>query len=322
MSNYYKILGISQDASVDDIKQAYKTLARKYHPDRGGNKEEFQKIQEAYETLSNQDKKHQYDNPNQNSFHDIFGFNFTQQSRQQQFVKKKDHLYTCKVTLKEVYFGIKKKLKIQRTKRCKVCLNTCGTCNGNGIITRHVQLGPFTQVHQQSCHVCNGLGKCPNLSNNCSLCNSGNIIEDKIFEIDIPPGIKNGEKFIFKDWGEQPIRENELSGDFIITILIEVDIFFSRQNLDLSCNINLSYRESIIGKNIVIPHFNGDIPINTQGFGVINPNKHYTLYDKGLVDKTGKLGHLHIKFIINYPERTFNEDELKILTSSFDKINL
>jgi DnaJ-class molecular chaperone len=329
MSDYYKILGISRDASIDDIKQAYKTLARKHHPDRGGNKEEFQKIQEAYETLSNNDKKYDYDNPNifpqgnVNGFPDIFGFHFNQSQQQQQHsIKKKDHLYTCKITLKDVWSGIKKKFKIQRTKRCKVCLKTCEACRGNGIITKHVQLGPFTQVHQQSCSKCNGTGKISDSSNNCSHCDSnGNIIEDNIFEIDIPQGVKNGEKFVLKDWGEQPLKDNDFPGDFIVTISIETDTFFTRQNLDLFCNINLSYTEAIVGKEIIIPHFSEKIPINTQGFGIINPNKYYTLYDRGLVDKTGKLGHLHIKFIINYPERTFNQDELKILKESFDKIN-
>lgn len=330
MSDYYKILGISKGASQDDIKSAYKRLARTHHPDRGGDKEKFQNIQEAYETLSDSNKRQKYDSPQDDLFpfafdHPFFNQNQHQHHHQQQkkqIIKKADHLYTCKITLRDVFYGTIKKLKVQRSQVCKACINDCNNCGGNGIITKHVQMGPFTQVVQQTCSNCNGSGKTSN-SNNCIDCKSSGVIqEENIFEIIIKPGIYNGKKFIFDGWGEQPIRSNETAGSFIVSISIDTDPNFTRSGLDLHYTITLSYRESIIGKDVIIPHFKEAIHLDTRGFGIINPNKNYILYDRGLINESGTVGNMQIKFIINYPERTFNDEELVTLKKVFDSINL
>jgi molecular chaperone DnaJ len=328
MSDYYNTLGVSKNSTPEDIKNAYKRLARTHHPDRGGNKEEFQKIQQAYETLSDNDKKSQYDNPGNNMdnmFSSFGGFDhpfFNHHMRNNnQTVKKNDHLYTCKITLRDVYYGITKRLKVHRTRMCKSCMQNCNSCNGNGKIVQHIQMGPFRQIVENTCSNCSGSGRTSN-NNECSDCNkTGKIEENNTFEINIKQCINNGKKFIFDGWGEQPQKNNEIPGAFIVIVSIENDPFFTRIGMDLFCNINLSYRDSIIGKNIIIPHFRGDIPLDTRGFGIINPNKNYILYDKGLVGENGSTGNLQIKFIINYPERTFNKDELTMLTTVFDNIN-
>jgi DnaJ-class molecular chaperone len=90
--------------------------------------------------------------------------------------------------------------------------------------------------------------------------------------------------------------------------------------MDLLCNVNLTFKETMIGKDIVIPHFSGHININTLGFGIINPNREYMIHNKGLVDKDGKCGNLRIKFIIVYPERAFNNYEVEILNETFNKL--
>ena len=332
MSDYYNTLGVSKNSTPEDIKNAYKRLARTHHPDRGGNKEEFQKIQEAYETLSDNDKKSQYDNPgfgngNHNHNFPFGGFDhpfFNQQRNQQrnQTIKMNDHLYTCKITIRDVYYGVTKRLKVHRTKMCKSCIQNCNSCNGNGKIVQHIQMGPFAQVVENTCPNCRGSGRISNNNNECSDCNkTGKIEENNTFEIIIKPSVNNGNKFTFDGWGEQPKKNNELPGAFIVIISIENDPFFTRIGLDLFCNIKLSYKDSIIGKDIIIPHFRGDIPLGTRGFGIINPNKNYILYNKGLLGENGSSGNLQIKFIIDYPERTFNEDELTILTTAFDNIN-
>jgi DnaJ-class molecular chaperone len=334
MSDYYNTLGVSKNSTPEDIKNAYKRLARTHHPDRGGNKEEFQKIQEAYETLSDNDKKNQYDNPGfgQNNMDNMFSFSgfehpfFNHHMRNNNnngTVKKNDHLYTCKITLRDVYYGITKRLKVHRNRICKSCIQNCNSCNGNGKITQHIQMGPFTQVVQNVCSNCNGSGGKSNNKNECLECNkTGYVEENNTFEINIKPGVNNGKKFIFDGWGEQPKKNNEIPGSFIVIVSIENDPFFTRNGLDLLCNIQLSYRDSIIGKNIIIQHFRGDIPLDTQGFGIINPNKNYILYNKGLLGENGSTGNLQIKFIIDYPERTFNKDEVSMLTTVFENINL
>jgi DnaJ-class molecular chaperone len=330
MSDYYNILGLSRGASDDDIKASYRKLARQHHPDKGGDKEFFQKIQEAYETLSDSSKKQQYDNPmNMNTGIDNmfpFGFEhpfFKHHTRQQQIVKKSDHTYSCRITLKEVYTGTIKKLKINRKRICKICISNCKQCGGNGVSTQHVQMGPFTQVVQQTCNKCGGTGKFNDNTIECSSCNSlGTINEENVFEIKIKRGAISGENFVFHEWGEQAVKDNEISGNFVVNIIIENDKNFRRDNMDLLYTINLTFRESVVGKVLTIPHFGGDIVLDTRGFGLINPNKEYIIYNKGLLDENEKSGNLRLKYQITYPEKTFDEFDIDTLTDAFNKVGL
>lgn len=328
MSDYYSILGVSRDASIDDIKNAFKKLARVNHPDKGGDKDKFQKIQEAYETLSDPDKRKSYDNPNQNTLDNMFPFGFDHpffkhHRKQEQIIRKQDHFYTCKISLSEVFTGLKKRLRVHRTNICKVCRDKCSMCNGNGVMVQHVQMGPFTQVIQQTCNACNGSGKISNRGKYCDHCKgNGEITEERIFEIDIKRGVADGERFVFEDWGEQPVKDNERAGSFIVTISVEQHSFFKRNGINLQCNIPLTFAESIVGKTINIPHFSGDFSVDTRGFGLINPNKDYIIYDRGLIDTNGKMGHLVLKFIIEYVERTFDDYDIHVLSQAFSKIGL
>ena len=328
MVDYYNILGISKSASDDEIKNGYRKMARSHHPDKGGDKETFQRIQEAYETLSDPNKRDEYDNPSPFGNLNNLNFNFNNsffkhnQPTQNNIVKKNDHYYVCKIALREVYFGTLKKLKVQRTKICKGCIKKCNRCNGTGQTVQHLQMGPFTQIVQKICDQCVGTGKTNVENSNCIECKStGKITEETIFEINIKPGIDYGERFEFKDWGEQPIKDNEIAGSFIVTIEIDKDLNFTRNGLNLKHDISLTLKESIIGKQITIPHFNENIKLDTRGFGVVNPNKEYLLYNKGLIDSDGKRGNLQIKFIIQYQDRTFTDLELQVLKSTFEKID-
>jgi DnaJ family protein A protein 2 len=334
MSDYYNILGVSRDASLDDIKNAYKKLARVNHPDKGGDKDRFQKIQEAYEILSDKNKRDQYDNPSGigGGMDDMFPFGFDHpffknNRRHQQQVRKGDHMYTCKISLRDVYFGIVKKLRIQRTRVCKTCMVNCTRCGGNGVVSQHMQMGPFTQVIQQTCPYCNGSGKTNDKSKKCESCNGkGSIREDRLFEIDIKRGVESGKRFIFEEWGEQAVKENEVSGAFVVVIEIEPNEHFKRISsnggLDLEYEIKLTYKESVVGKTVIIPHFAGDINLDTRGFGLINPKKDYIVYNRGLIGENGKQGNMVIKFFIDYPERTFDDYDVHLLTDTFDKVGL
>lgn len=332
MSDYYSILGVSKNASNDEIKTSYKKLARQHHPDKGGDKEFFQKIQEAYEILSDNTKRQQYDNPHTNNMNmnmdNMFPFGFEHpffkhHRRQEQIVKKSDHFYTCKITLKEVYTGTTKRLKINRKRICKICMANCNQCGGNGIETQHVQMGPFTQVIQKTCNKCSGTGKSNDNTRICSSCgSSGSINEENVFEINIRKCIKSGENFIFQEWGEQAIKDNEISGNFVVNVVVENDKDFVRDNMDLLYTIKLTFRESVIGKTVTIPHFGGDIPLDTRGFGLINPNKEYIIYNKGLLDETDKSGNLRLKYEIAYPEKTFDDFDIHTLTDAFNKVGL
>jgi len=316
---YYNILGVPRDASNIDIKKAYQKLAKTHHPDKGGNKENFQKINEAYETLSNPEKRSAYDNPIQSD--NFFNFDFHNNFfKKQNIIKKNDHHYFCKVSLKDIFFGTTKKLKVQRVRICRSCKKSCNNCNGNGYTSHHIQVGPFSQVVQHTCNVCRGTGQ--EKSNiDCKLCDSnGTIQEEKIFEIQIEKGTESGKQIIFEEWGEQAIKNNEISGSFIVTIQIEKHEHFAKRGMDLVYNIPLTLKESIVGKKVNIPLFDGEFTLDTVGFGIINPNKEYIVFNKGIV-KDGKSGNLHIIFKIQYYEKSFTKDELKLLNETFDKIN-
>jgi len=319
MTDYYNILGVSKNASDDEIKRAYKKLALKTHPYKnGGDDTEFKKINLAYETLSDPNKKNEYDNPNPfdgiSSFNHPF-FNFHQNQNQNQNRQLSNHHYVCKISLKDVFFGITKKLRVNRTRNCNSCIKTCNTCNGSGNITQHIQMGPFTQVVNRTCNACVGIGNVKNDGNiHCTKCLSkGTITEERIFEIVLEPGVETGKRIVFEEWGEQASKDNEISGSFIVTIQVEEDQHFKRRGLDLRYTLEISLKESIIGKYISIPYFSEDLDIDTKGFGIINPGKEYIIYNKGLKDKDNKYGNMFLIFKIKYPEKCLTDKEIEIL---------
>lgn len=323
MKNYYEILGIDKTSSKDEIKQAFRKLAIENHPDKGGEKEKFQEIQEAYEILGNEEKRRNYDNGmNGRSSNFDFFFNNFHQRQHNQTIKKQNHYYNCEINLEDVHFGINKKIKVKRIKICKICYIPCDECNGSGQFSRTVQMGPFIQQITQICNKCNGQGVYKESKNTCNDCKDGKITEEKIFELQIPKGVHENKQYIFDEWGEQAIKENEISGDVIVSIKIRDHNDFKRNNLNLIYESTVTLKESIIGKEIKLDIFKEIININTKIFGIINPNKQYILYGKGLNSESDKKrGDLYIIFKIEYPERSLNDDEIKILNKTFKTIN-
>jgi len=140
--SYYDVLGVSRDASTDDIKKAYRKLAMQHHPDRGGDPEVFKKVSEAYETLSDPQKRQELDHPPQNPFS-----NFFQPSRR----APKQHQYTINVSLEDAFKGTRKTLRITRQPPCP-------PCGGHGMVLQELRMGPFVQSIQQPCGYCGGRG--------------------------------------------------------------------------------------------------------------------------------------------------------------------
>lgn len=327
--DYYTILGVSKDASDEDIKKAFRKSALKYHPDKNNNTdaEKFKQINEAYETLSDPQKRREYDQPQIPQFphfnfsHEHFGNIFTQQHRHSQFVKRNNYQHVIDISLKDVFFGITKRLKIKRDKICMKCVHECPFCNGTGQISHRLVLGPLTNIINQPCSNCGGTGMKKENNTICPDCSNSIIKEERLVEIIIPKGVENGKQFIFKEWGEQAQRTNEKSGDLVVIVRIETNHIFNREGLDLIHEIRLSLKDSIVGKEVVIPLYDEELKLHTKGFGIINPNKRYTVFNRGIVSELQK-GHLHIRFIIEYPDKTLTDNERKSITEALEQAQL
>lgn len=330
MSDYYEILGISKTSTQDEIKASFRKLAREHHPDKGGDKEKFQKIQEAYETLGDSQKRTEYDNRGNNIFNmngtnSHFDFNvhsfFNSHMQQQRVNKKNNHVYICKITLRDIYYGITKNIRVSRNNLCKECNITCDLCGGHGNVSKRLQLGPIMQILQQPCIKCSGSGKLKPKNNSCTNCNSnGNTKEEKIVEIKIEKGSDSEQHIVIEGWGEQATKPNEISGDLIINVTVLPHDDFVRENLNLIHKVKITLKESLVGKNISIPHFDGAINTNINSFGIINPNKEYTIFNKGLIDTSNGKGHLNIRFEIIYPEIKLQEQQILELSTVLDKL--
>lgn len=317
MEDYYKILDLDKNSSIDDIKKSYKKKALKYHPDRNKDPDaevKMKEINKAYETLSDPQKKSIYDNGGEQQQyngegmnHDIFsqffannghqfGFNFQQQQQSQS--KMNNSMYKINLSLADIHSGIKKNLKIHVKKTCFNCKITCSVCNGSGMQQIRHQNGPFIQIINNPCNSC-AAGVIFSKKSNCN-CNEGILDQENMIQLDIPKGTKNNINFIYPNLGEQPVKKDDIPGDLLCQINTTDHPHFKRigESLDLEMNISITFLESIIGKNVSIKHFDGPLDINTNIFGIINPNQKYIIYEKGLCNK----GNLVILFIIDYPK--------------------
>lgn len=279
--DYYEVLDLDKSATQEDIKKAYRKKALEHHPDKGGDENLFKEIAEAYEILSDPNKKENYDKfghqkqPNQNNFRngdpfDVFehffntsGFgNFSHPNQQQMSKNGVDLTVTIKLTLEEILNGTTKKFKYKRSEHCSTCSGKGGTqetvcpnCQGNGHVA-HVINTVFGQVRNFSvCGNCEGNGKI--ITNTCSSCNgSGCIDKDELISVDIPPGVLDGNKMIFQSKGTA-VKKGGV-GNLIIQFMELSHDTFVRNGNDLKLNIKLSFPQLVLGDKIDIPTIDGN----------------------------------------------------------------
>ena len=280
--DYYKILGLNSGASKDEVKKAYRKLAKKYHPDVNPNDAEaekrFKEISEAYDAITNGKTSNPYGNSYQQSyntdFNDFFGnfndffrnFNggFNSQSYQQQRSTGGDLRIKVKVTLDEVINGGEKKLRFKRRIKCSPCdgkggvgndVSTCGKCHGTGIINKHN--GLF--IVSVNCDNCGGSGKI--IKNKCKSCNGTKFdYKEETIDVKIKKGSKSGDTMVAAGYG----NENELgrAGDLYIRIEEErYPMGLQRKGGDLMMPISVSILSSILGEDLTIKTPIGDIDV-------------------------------------------------------------
>lgn len=309
MTKYHDILGLRKDATKDEIKAAYKKLAREHHPDKGGKEEDFVKIGEAYEKLTNGNAEQEI-----NFNHTFFNAQFHNQK-----TRLGNSIHKCNITLEDLYTGSIKRFKISRTKICIGCYDKCGACNGNGTVRHQIQLGPFMQIMEQRCGQCAGNGKVKSKSE-CSLCeNKGRITEEQFIQIIIAKGSPSEQQFVFKEWGQQPTKDNEEAGDLIVvTSLSPHDHFVRKGENDLLYTTHISFKHAITGMILKIPFFDTTLEINTLGFGIINPSKEYIIFRKGLsLD-----GNMCIRFIVDYPDKVLTIEDAQKIHDVFEQTGI
>ncbi len=345
--DYYEVLGLSKDASEADIKKAYRTLARKYHPDV--NKEpdaeqKFKEIKEAYDVLSDSGKRSQYDrfghtDPNQGfggggadfgGFGDIFdmffGGNGGGRRNPNAPQRGADLQYTMAVEFKEAIFGKEVDIDIPRTESCDTCHGsgakpgthpeTCSLCKGSGQ-QEVVQNSPFGRVvNRRVCQQCQGQGKI--IKDKCSTCRgSGKIKKQRKIHIKVPAGIDDGTQLRVSGEGEAGTKGGP-SGDLYVVIRVKPHDFFEREGDDIYCEVPLTFAQSALGDEIEVPTIDGrvklKIPAGTQ------TDTFFRLKGKGVPRLRGVgQGDQHVKVVIVTPTKL--TDKQKELLKEFGKLS-
>ena len=346
--DYYDTLGVARDANKEDIKRAYRRLARKYHPDvnrEPGAEEKFKDINRAYEVLSEDEMRARYDrfgeagvsgagaagygDVDMGGIADIFetifggfgGMGAPPTGRRRSGPVRGDDLrLDLRLNFREAIFGGEKEIRIPHLEVCSVCqgtgakagtgVKTCGTCNGAGQVKRATRtpFGSFAQV--SACPTCNGAGEV--IEDKCESCNgAGRKQETKKLKITIPPGVDDGTRLRVSKEGDAGVRGGP-PGDLYVYLLVETDKYFVREGINIRSELEISYLQAILGCRLQVETVDGEseltIPPGTQ------PNTVLTLEDKGvpkLGNATLRGDHL-ITIRVNIPNR-INAEERELL---------
>ena len=322
--DYYEVLGVTKNADKEEIKKAYRKMAMKYHPDRNPDdkkaEEKFKEAAEAYDVLTDDNKKAQYDrfghagmnNGGQSyqnvnvedifsRFGDIFGegspfVSFfgggrTRQKRRGQ--RGGDLRITVSLTLEEVAEGVEKKLKLRRQTTCDTCsgsgadtpddFSTCPTCAGAGEVRRQAGGGFFQQIVVTACPTCQGEGQI--IKNSCKSCaGQGRIQKDDVITVKIPAGVSEGMQLSMRGKGHAGLRGGS-TGDLIIQIEEKASELFERDGDNILHNLFISFPEAALGASVDVPTLQGKARIKIQAG--TQSGKILRLKDKGLHNING-----------------------------------
>lgn len=350
--DYYEILGIPKDASPEDVKKAYKKLAKKYHPDlnKGDKRAEdrFKEINEAYAVLGNAKNRENYDRfgtvDGSNfdfsgfdfsdfgfsgmDFEDIFGsfFGGRRRSRRRAVMRGANLRYDLEIELEDVYKGLETTIQVPRLETCPQCDGTgaesehdkitCETCGGNGIV-RKSQRTPFGMFSQTiTCPECHGEGKI--IKHKCPECKgTGRVERERKIKIEIPAGVDDDTKLRISGQGEAGMNGGP-SGDLFVFIKVKRHPIFERDGADLNIEIPISFAQATLGDSVEVPTINGKakmkIPVGTQTDTV------FRLKGKGLPELDG-YGHgsLFVKVVVQTPH-SLNKKQTELI-KEFDELS-
>ncbi len=351
--DYYELLGVSRNAKVDDIKKAYRTLAKKFHPDANPNnkeaEEKFKEINEAYEVLSDLQKKSAYDQfghagvgtsgftggysggfrpqdfGNASDFEDIFGDVFsnffggsggTRSGRSRSQAQEGEDLrHDLELTFEEAAFGTTREIKIRKLTTCEICHGS-GAKAGSGRVVCSVCKGTG-QIRQsqgfftiaRTCNRCNGQGEMPGTP--CSTCQGhGRLEKDRIVSVKVPAGVDEGSRLRLRGEGEAGLNGGP-AGDLYIFLHVEAHDFFERDGSDLRCEIPITFIQAALGAEIEVPTL--EEPVKMKIPAGTQSGKIFRLKEKGMRNpQESGLGDLYVKVVVEVPT-DLNSKQRKLL---------
>jgi len=267
--NFYQTLGVSENATQDEIKKVYRKLSKIHHPDKGGDENEFKKISEAYDILGDEDKRRQYDNQRNNPFANMGGGGFNPFEEffnggmfNQNRNTRPDKIVDVSIGVLESFKGSDKTITYDRKHRCDDCYgsggdkNTCHVCNGSGVIMQKIGTGLFVQMIRQNCNSCSGKGF--NYTKVCKSCNGSTTkIKPETISFKIPHGIDDGQFLKLQGNGDY---NNGMYGDLILRVRMTPENDFEKFNNDLIYNKYFDLN-SINNEALEIPHPLGTISV-------------------------------------------------------------
>ena len=346
--DYYEVLGVEKSASAEEIKKAYRKSAMKYHPDRNpGDKqaeEKFKELGEAYEVLSDADKRARYDqfgfagvDPSYGGgagyggagfggfggfgdFGDIFGEFFgggSRRSRNQYAPRRGDDIgIRLEVTFEEAAFGVEKELTYHRIENCTTCngtgsadgkVETCSQCQGTGQVRTVQNFMGMQMQSQTTCPACSGRGKI--IKNPCTTCRGKTKVrKSRTVKTKVPAGIDHGQSFRIR--GEGCVGSNGgANGDVLVETVIKPHPIFQRRGMDVICQVPITFAQAALGAQIQIPTLDGketyDIPEGTQ------TGRQFVLGGKGIpqVGNPKRRGNHYFNVVVETPTKLTKEQK-------------
>lgn len=300
MTDYYEILGVSKDAGKDEIKGAFRKLARQHHPDVSDHpdaEDKFKELGKAYETLMDDEKRALYDRYGEDGLsnagfggggpfaggfgdlNDIFnsffggmgGFGFSQREADPNAPQRGEDLrIDIEIEFEEAIFGVEKEIKIDHLEMCETCKGsgsepgskptTCNTCGGSGKVQQTTQTILGHFTQITTCPDCSGKGV--KIQNPCKACKGyGRIEREKTLEIKIPAGVDNGNKMRLSAEGDAG-KNGGPEGDLYVVIYVKASDYFKREGINVFTKLEISPAQAVLGDEITIKTLDGEKTVN------------------------------------------------------------
>lgn len=334
-SKLYNVLGVDKSADAKTIKKAYRKLAMKHHPDKGGDPEKFKEINAANEVLSNPEKKELYDKYGPEGlkqggggggmgdiFDMFFGGRGSRGPSRREKPQMKPTVKKVNIDMEQIYTGHLKSVIIDRKILCGGCdgkggknITTCNQCKGRGVVIRMVQLGPgMYSQSQSSCGKCGGEGKIFKREDICKKCNGEKTINkrEKV-EIPIEKGIPNKHQIKMEDKGNE--HPEYRTGDLVVVVFTNPHPVFTRKGSNLYMKKKISLYEALVGFKFNVEQLDGNLVTVTTSPGEIIQHKQVKMVpDLGLpiYNETFSFGNLYVEFEVEFPKNV-NAQQAKVL---------